>query len=112
MKKILITLLALIAPISAHAGDCGPELQLYAEQQQDDEDGYRSSEEAKSEIGLKLKFVLGEHAYDDCGNKSEVDEERANYQRIQNLERIVKLCAVNDIPSLCSRIEELAAEID
>ena len=105
MKLITATMIALlIAGSSAYASSCGPSLEPYAEINNSDSGGLRQK------VGIKYKIPLG-NSCDKVKAEAEKKAAEAIEQRIQNLERLVRIC--NGSPSLpvCETLDQLSMEL-
>ena len=96
--RYILTIIFLLGASSAYAGGCGSEFE-FGPTVELNEDG-----EVEAQLEFKWTIVL---------DNSNCENEQADtmQERIRNLERIIKICEKNNIPELCDRIPELAAEI-
>ena len=106
-------ILALIVIFAAHGAyaNCGPTLELGPEIEFG-QDNYGWDQDISFEI--KLDIPIGKSKDVEC-DKIKADTAKraadAMQERIDNLDRIVRICEKQWIESLCSRLEELGAEI-
>ena len=109
-------ILALILAFAAHgaAAACGPTLEIGPEFSITDSTGFEDGLTTNASIGIKFVIPVGKNAEIDCEEiKAEIAEKKAEamQERIENLERISRICYRTWIASLCNRLEELGAEI-
>ena len=107
-------ILALILAFAAHgaAANCGPTLEIGPEFEVGSSQKYGWTQDAT--LGIKLVIPVGKNRDIECEEvKAEIAEKKAEamQERIENLERISRICDRTWIKSLCSRLEELGAEI-
>ena len=107
-------ILALILAFAAHgaAANCGPTLEIGPEF----EIGTSQYGGWEQETTFKIEFVIpvGKNRDVECNEvKAKIAEKKAEamQERIENLERISRICDRTWIASLCNRLEELGAEI-
>ena len=106
-------ILALIFAFAAHGAyaNCGPTLEIGPEIEfGQDENGW----DQDLTFGIKLEIPVGKNRDVECEEvKAKIAEKKAEamQERIENLERIARICDKTWIKSLCSRLEELGAEI-
>ena len=110
MKQIILSVLLSLIAFSAHA-NCGPTLEIGPEIEfGQDENGW----DQDLTFGIKLEIPVGKNRDVECEEvKAKIAEKKAEamQERIENLERIARICDKTWIKSLCSRLEELGAEI-
>ena len=117
-------ILALIVIFAAHGAyaNCGPTLEIGPEFSiTDDTGGLYPGITTDASIGITLEIPIGKSRDIACEElkakarkyNAEAADEAADAmdQRIRNFDRIVSICEKKWIESLCSRLEELGAEI-
>ena len=107
-------ILALIFAFAAHGAyaNCGPTLEIGPEFEvgTSQYDGWTQDTTFK----VELVIPVGKNRNVECEEiKAKIAEKNAEamQERIENLEKIVRICSKKWIASLCDRLEELGAEI-
>ena len=122
MRILILTLAALLLSTNAFAYSCGPKLELNTtkDHNTNERTGYYNYDNNDNgySIGLRLVIPLDNAGCDkvraDINKKKwEAKSKKVDVmqQKIQNLERIVKICKLNNELSICNDLSKLSAEL-